>query len=114
MSKKENKKDGIDNIIGNNYKRLAGANRYDTNRAVVNEFKSLFSGNSTFLATGLDFPDSLAGSALAGKSNSPIVFVTKTADQSTKQMINNLNKANLIALGGDAVVSPYVINELNK
>ena len=91
-----------------------GANRYDTNRSVVNEFKSLFSGNSVFLATGLDFPDSLAGSALAGKSNSPIVFVTKTVDQATKQITNDLNKANLTALGGEGVVSTSVINELNK
>ena len=105
---------GIDNIIGSNYKRLAGSNRYDTNKLVINEFKNLFIGNTIYLATGLDFPDSLAGSALAGKNNSPIVFVNKTVDQSTKQLVDGLNKANLTALGGNTVVSDYILNELNK
>lgn len=105
---------GIDKITGTNYKRLAGANRYATNNAVINEFNNLFTGNSVFISTGLDFPDSLAGSALAGKSKAPIVFVSNRVDQSTKELIDKLNKHNLIALGGTSVVSNSIMDELNK
>ncbi|MCR1951295.1 cell wall-binding repeat-containing protein [Clostridium sp. DSM 100503] len=104
----------IDKIIGNRYKRLSGANRYETNAAVINEFEKLFTGNSVYVATGLDFPDSLAGSALAGKNKSPIVFVGNRIDKSTKKIVSRLNKTNLIALGGIGVVPDSILNELNQ
>lgn len=105
---------GMDKIMGTNYKRIAGANRYETNTAVISEFNKLFTGDSVYVGTGLDFPDSLAGSALAGKNKSPIVFVGNRVENSTKQIVKGLNKSNLIALGGAGVVSDSIMNELNK
>lgn len=105
---------GIDKVIGTSYKRLSGANRYETNKAIISEFNGLFTGDSIYVATGVNFPDSLSGSALAGKNKSPIVFVNSVADQSTKKLVDKLNKPNLIALGGTGVVSNAIMNELNK
>ncbi|MBU3143482.1 cell wall-binding repeat-containing protein [Clostridium sp. CF012] len=55
--------------------RLAGADRYSTNAAVLEKFA--FDYSKLYLAKGTpaNLVDSLAGSALAAKTNSPIVLV---------------------------------------
>ena len=102
----------IDSIVGTNYKRIYGEDRYDTNVKIINSFYELFTGNIIFVATGQNFPDSLAGSALAGKSNAPILFVSNVSTEETKALVKRLNKANIIALGGPGVVSDSVMNSL--
>ncbi|HCQ90828.1 MAG TPA: N-acetylmuramoyl-L-alanine amidase, partial [Clostridium sp.] len=48
-------------------KRLGGNNRYDTNKAIINEFKSTINFSNVYVVTGMDYPDALSGSALAAK-----------------------------------------------
>lgn len=57
--------------------RLAGASRYDTMAAVAQEFQGEIQNLS--FATGEDFPDALAGAALATHQASTIVLVPKTS-----------------------------------
>ncbi|MDR3539710.1 MAG: cell wall-binding repeat-containing protein [Desulfosporosinus sp.] len=53
--------------------RLAGADRYLTNIAVLNKLN--YSTNTVYAATGEDFPDALSGAILAAKGNNPIMLV---------------------------------------
>ncbi len=53
--------------------RYAGHDQYDTNIAVLNQLP--FETSKVFVATGENFPDALAGAALAAKSNAPILLI---------------------------------------
>lgn len=87
--------------------RLAGADRYETNAAVLEKFALDYS--KVYLAQGADAnaADALAGSALAAKTNSPIVLV----EGSSVAKANNVLTANLkedtevYLLGGTGVLS---------
>jgi putative cell wall-binding protein len=65
-----------------NVERLAGGNRYDTANKVAARVITLagadFSGDA-FIATGMNFPDSLAASPIAYMGVRPIYLVSKTA-----------------------------------
>ena len=53
--------------------RLAGADRYLTNMVVVKTLT--YNPTTVYVATGEDFPDALAGAALAAKNANPLVLV---------------------------------------
>jgi putative cell wall-binding protein len=53
--------------------RLAGADRYETNLAVIKGLNFDFS--NTYVALGTNFPDALSASALAGKTKSPTLII---------------------------------------
>lgn len=90
-----------------NPERLAGANRYETNFAVVNKFSANLNFANTFISTGNDFPDALAGSVLAGKSAAPLILVEGNMLKSTSDLINSKLPENnaIVILGGEVVVS---------
>ncbi len=68
---------GLRALLGtDDVRRLAGADRYLTAVAINN---ARFGVEPTvYLATGLDFPDALAGAALAGSTGSPLYVVPGT------------------------------------
>jgi len=53
--------------------RYAGYDQYETNTVVLNQLS--FDTSKVYVATGQNFPDALAGAALAGKSNTPILLI---------------------------------------
>lgn len=98
----------------NNPERIYGQNRYETNTKVIQRFSDIINISKTFVASGDNFPDGLAGSALAAKSSSPIVLTSKSPDNTTRDFIyNNLDKiSNLSILGGSGVIPPDLIQNL--
>lgn len=70
--------------LSSNVLRLAGANRYDTNKAVINQLtnrlKALrgqaYDFTNVYFAAGEDFPSALAGAALAAKNDAPLILVS--------------------------------------
>jgi putative cell wall-binding protein len=64
-------KNGLNGIAPTD--RLSGADRYSTSQAVNAD--AYTSSERVFLATGVNFPDALAGSALAGKLDAPLYVV---------------------------------------
>lgn len=65
------------NMSASQIRRLAGASRYDTMAAVAQEFQDDIDNLS--FATGENFPDALAGAALAAHQGSTIVLVPKNS-----------------------------------
>ena len=92
--------------------RLWGANRFETAAAVTT---GLFPATETvFVANGLNFPDALAGGPSAGAFGGSLLLVTATATPAaTAQQLQRLQPARIFVLGGTAVVSEDVINQVN-
>lgn len=98
-----------------NSKRLGGTNRYDTNLIINKYFENDLNFDTIYLATGSNFPDAIAGSALAAKNNAPIILVRK--DSVSSEIISFLsskNVKNIVALGGSDVVSEKIVNDTIK
>ena len=98
-----------------NSKRLSGANRYETNLSINKNFEKDLNFDTIYLATGSDFPDAVAGSALAAKNNAPIFLTGKYSLSS--EIINFLKSKNVkhvVALGGPSVVSDKIVSDTIK
>ncbi|MDR3584538.1 MAG: N-acetylmuramoyl-L-alanine amidase [Desulfosporosinus sp.] len=57
--------------------RLGGQDRYETNAKVVAFMKDTCASNDLFLASGITFPDAVAGTVLASRSKSPLLLTEK-------------------------------------
>ena len=92
-------------------KRLAGQNRYDTSVLIIKEFYP--TAAKLFLATGQDFPDALAGAALAANQNTPLLLIRPTGpadDSITKDYIKTLPlEVELEVFGGEKAISDKAI-----
>ncbi len=87
--------------------RLAGANRYETARAINTD--AFDSADRAFLATGLNFPDALAGSAWAGASSAPLWTVLgDCVPQGVLDDLQALGVSEVILLGGTPSLSESV------
>ncbi|MDQ1541258.1 MAG: hypothetical protein QOH29_1984, partial [Actinomycetota bacterium] len=90
--------------------RLQGADRYQTADAVASVLVQLNGGTSAthgvLIATGLDFPDALAGGAFAAKTDRPLLLVPQTyITPQTWQTVQDLGAASAVVLGGTSAVS---------
>lgn len=93
--------------------RLAGADRYATaaaiSRAVIPAGVPV-----VFVATGLDFPDSLAAGPAAGRRRAPILLTSRDGlPEPTRTELLRLKPASIVVLGGTGVVSNAVQAELD-
>ena len=64
-------------LTGHNFSietRLGGKDRFETNYQVVSTMKTAFNSNDLFLASGLNFPDAIAGAVLASKEQAPLLL----------------------------------------
>lgn len=94
-------------------KRLAGSDRFATAR----EINTYFAPNPKiiYVASGLDYPDALAGSVLAAKSGSPIVLIDPakiTLPNDTLQFLMTLHQPDLRILGGTGVISAQLASNI--
>lgn len=96
-------------------KRYSGIDQYQTGIAIANGLGDSF--KNIYLATGENFPDALAGSALAARTGSPIILVDKNLDSTAVTSFfadHNLNIESASVLGGTAVVSPTVWEKITR
>ncbi len=92
--------------------RLAGPNRFATGAAVAATFGA--DPAHTYVAHGHNWPDALAGSALAGAQGVPVVITAQaslTAESLTT--LDSLSPQHVVILGGPASVSAAVESSLN-
>lgn len=88
--------------------RISGANKYERNINVINKFVD--NKENIYVATGANYPDALAGSALAAKNNGYILLVEENINNTTLNFVKE-NKFNTITvLGGTGVVSEKIVN----
>ncbi len=88
----------IPNSVANqlkNVERLAGKDRYETNEKIFNKFKNELNLDHLYIASALDFPDALATSALAAKTNSFVVLSYPTYPAASLRAIVNSSRGTL-------------------
>ncbi len=87
--------------------RLGGANRYETSAAVSQSFA--VPGGNVFQASGLNFPDALAGGAAAGKQGAPVMLVRPgSLPAPVEAELVRLAPNKVVILGGEAAVTSAV------
>lgn len=93
------------------YQRIAGYTRYDTSADIAKEGWS--QSDYAILAYGANFPDALAATPLAKKYNAPILLTeAKMLTPITKQTLQDLKVKSVFIVGGTAVVSTTVENQI--
>jgi putative cell wall-binding protein len=92
--------------------RLAGADRYAAAAAISRSFVG--PGVATaYVATGTNFPDALAGAAVAARDRAPMLLVTPTSiPPATAAELARLDPGRIVVLGGPASVSDRVARGL--
>ncbi|MCR1951898.1 cell wall-binding repeat-containing protein [Clostridium sp. DSM 100503] len=106
-----------DNVASklSNVERLGGKNRYETNKNIFNKFKSSLDLSNMYIASGLDFPDALSVSALAGKNSGFVVLSNlNSAEPDVKELMTSVrpNLQNIYVLGSRAIISDSVLYNL--
>jgi len=98
--------------LGLEVERLSGDDRYET---AVELAEALYVGpTKVVLATGADFPDALAGAAMASRDGAPVLLVGDTLPDSVREYLqdNAATITEVYVLGGDAAVPHAVLAEV--
>ena len=92
--------------------RVSGTDRYSTSAAI--SAASFPAGVSVaYIATGLNFPDALAGAAVAGLTDGPLLLVTlDEIPAATAAELARLRPGRIVILGSTGVVSSAVASAL--
>ncbi len=107
------------NALGVTPVRVFGANRFETCVAVNNRFADVLDGDMLCVATGMDFPDALAGGVYAALNKAPLFLINgkaKTPQLSDEQKAYLKTKAadKITAFGGVGVVPDNHIADIAK
>jgi len=87
--------------------RLSGADRYQASYLIAHE--GTRDATDVYLATGLNFPDALAGAAIAGADGAPLYVVPGTCvPQPVLDDIREYRATSVTLLGGENSLSPDV------
>ena len=86
--------------------RIFGATRYTTAADLAEVFG--YQADEVFLASGLNYPDALAGAAVAGTTGSAILYVSGILPADTTYELNRLQPKQLFFLGGTGSISASV------
>lgn len=96
--------------------RLDGSDRYATSALVVKEFYP--QTDKLYLATGKDFPDALAGAALVGKHNTPMLLIPSSGPidgSQTQAYLKTLpSQTHIEIFGGEKAISDQGILKVKK
>jgi putative cell wall-binding protein len=91
--------------------RLGGADRFVTAALIGAQFPA--PTQAAYIATGLNFPDALAGTPAAAQTDSPILLTTRDElPPDTIAQLERLQPVGILILGGTAVVSDAVATQL--
>jgi putative cell wall-binding protein len=102
----------LDSCSPNGVTRISGSDRYATAAEISNSWSTT---DTVFLATGLNYPDALGGGPVAALNNSPILLTQKNAvPGATNAALHRLSPSRVVLLGGTAVISTTVENDLRS
>ena len=95
--------------------RLSGPDRYATSRVINSEaYPSGEPMPAAYLATGLGFPDALAGSALAGLKSAPLYLVQPTCVPAGITELIGVNGTESVTLLGGQIVLTSAVAALTR
>ena len=93
-------------LTPSNISRVSGASRYDT-AAQISAANYAPSQPKVYVATGQNFPDALAGAALAGRDGAPLILVPTagTLPAGVVTELQRLAPTDIVIFGGTGAVS---------
>ncbi|MGB6021232.1 MAG: cell wall-binding repeat-containing protein [Ornithinimicrobium sp.] len=85
-------------------RRVKGGNRYETAAAMAESYPA---GTKTvYLASGADYPDALAGAALAAHQGAPLLLTEATElPSATRRQLDRLDPREVVVLGGKNAIN---------
>lgn len=90
--------------------RHDGLDRYETAALISGDFES---ADVVYVATGVDYPDALAGAARAGSLDGPVLLVKPDrVPQVTAAELERLGPESIVALGGPVAISEDMVDQL--
>lgn len=97
--------------LGLSWERVGGTDRYDTAARLARW--SGRSATTTWVATGLDYPDALTASAAAASQDAPVLLVHRDrAPRAPREALEVLSPAVVTVAGGPSAVAEQVLVEL--
>lgn len=85
---------------------IAGNDAYERNNSLVTRFADSLDFDTAYVATGMDFPDALAASALAQKGKNPLFIISgNTIPNPIRSFISTHVISNFKVLGGTGAIS---------
>lgn len=94
-----------------NFKRLGGANRFETNLKIVSDL-NIAKGTDIVVANSKSFADSLSSSGIAGTKGMPIFLVDGSLRSDILAKIKSISPKNIYIVGGTAAVSSSIETSL--
>jgi putative cell wall-binding protein len=101
----------LPNVAQRTVGRVGGGTRYETAVALSRETFPT-TAKAVLIATGLDFPDALAGGALAYVRGGPLLLVSDSVPSAVDAEIKRLKPSSIVILGGTNAVSANVATHL--
>ncbi|WP_299094047.1 SpoIID/LytB domain-containing protein [uncultured Metabacillus sp.] len=94
--------------------RLSGTDRYETLAKILERFKQSFTGSEVLYSTGLNFPDALTSSSLAGAKKAPLILVGAELSNTLQPFLTGYKDQveKISVLGGTGAVSQAKIEQL--
>lgn len=93
-------------------KRISGSNRYETSLKIAKEFYPL--NLSVTFARGRDFPDSLAGVALADKNGGPTILTESSLHKNVREYLMASKTSKIFITGGETALSAKFERDLTR
>ncbi len=96
--------------------RVAGADRYETSRLLVDYAFGDEGSTFAYVSTGLKFPDALAAGGAAGSKDAPVILVNGAAsdlDAATVTLLGDLGVTDTRVLGGADTVSAGIFDDVD-
>lgn len=97
--------------------RLYGANRYETAVKIIEKYSSAFTGSGIAFATGTNYPDALAGAALAAKEKIAVLLVPSTFIGDQQAQLKSVITADtnpIYVFGATGAVPDEIVQGLSK
>ena len=100
----------LNSLLGSaNVSRLSGTDRFDSSRLIAAD--AFTTASTAYLATGLNYPDALAGSALAGHAGAPLLSSLPTCvPLATRSELESLGVQHVVMIGGTGALDSDVQN----
>ena len=103
---------GIANCGVDNVTRLYGSSRYETCIKINRAYAQLMTGSAICVATGINFPDALAGGVFAAKNGAPLLLVDAELSADHVSYLRNRGSDKVYVFGGTSAVSDKVMQDI--
>jgi putative cell wall-binding protein len=99
--------------LGVDVRRIGGANRFST-AAMLSAATFDTDTDTVYIATGLNYPDALAGVPAAASRGAPILLVSDAVPGAVVAELNRLKPTRVYILGGPVAVSDSVVAQVES